>query len=206
MRSIVLLVWAASLVSALEFHDQKNFFYPDPNASTPPTVSYSPPATPATPNPTTSQGGTGTPPASCGAPPSGGHHTSDPSPPAGQGYNPNPPSTVSPPYTCTYWKNHPSLIWGMLGWSGSVGKAFGVSSVPGLGPNINLLQALSNTRTDGYGEICRQGTAALLNSMADAKFPYTTAQVRNSFAAALSSNDAAAAQARLFKRANEPSH
>ncbi|KAL0399656.1 UNVERIFIED_CONTAM: Protodermal factor 1 [Sesamum radiatum] len=104
---------------------------------------------------------------------------------------------------CSYWRNHPTLIWGLFGWWGTLGSAFGLTSVPGFSANMNLLQALSNTRTDGLGELYREGTAALLNSMAHTRFPYTTTQVRDSFVAALSSNKAAAAQAQLFKLANE---
>ncbi|KAG6387240.1 hypothetical protein SASPL_152427 [Salvia splendens] len=206
-RRLVILFALIGVVSGFEFEDQKNFFYSDPNP-----ISYTPPAT-STPSP-----------ANCGVPPAnGGHHASNPSSP-GSGYyhspprsTSDPPSTVtpgvavpsppsdptSPPYTCTYWKTHPSAIWGLLGWWGSVGNAFGVTNIPGMGAKMNLLQALSNSRTDGYGEICRQGTAALLNSMIDAKFPYTSAQVRDAFAAAITSSNAAAAQAHLFKLANE---
>lgn len=78
-----------------------------------------------------------------------------------------------------------------------------MTNVPGVGANTNLLQALSNTRTDGFGELYREGTASLMNSMAHAKFPYTTTQVRDRFVGALTSNKAAAAQARVFKLANE---
>lgn len=78
-----------------------------------------------------------------------------------------------------------------------------MTNVPGFESSMNLLQALSNTRTDGYGEICREGVAALLNSMAQSKFPYSTTQVRDRFSAAISSNKAALTQARLFKLANE---
>ncbi|KAI3465892.1 hypothetical protein Pfo_022555 [Paulownia fortunei] len=259
------LLWAAvaalfsqnlviPVMSAVNFEDQKNYYSPDPNARTPPTVSYTPPAHGsggghATPTPSHGGGSYGgTPPANCGNPPSGGHHHPTPSPPRGGGggyyYSPptstpttptivspptivTPPSTPtivpgtpttpgitipsppfpfdpnSPPFTCTYWRNHPTLIWGLFGWWGTVGNAFGVSSLPGFGAHMNLLQALSNTRTDGLGELYREGTAALLNSMAHTKFPYTTTQVRDSFVTALSSNKAAEAQAQLFKLANE---
>lgn len=104
---------------------------------------------------------------------------------------------------CSYWRTHPTLIWGILGWWGSVGNAFGVASVPALGANMNLLQALSNTRPDGLGELYREGTASLLNSMVSRRFTYTTDQVRNSFVTALSSDKSASAQAQLFKLANE---
>ncbi|GFP78749.1 protodermal factor 1 [Phtheirospermum japonicum] len=224
-QNLVTRVTSEQLIS---FEDQKNFFYyPDPNASTPPAVSYTPPAhgTPTTP---THGGGKG---GNCGNTPSGGgHYHPTPTPHKG-GTTVAPPTTPtvvprtpttpaitvpsppfsfdpnSPPFTCTYWRNHPTLIWGLLGWWGSVGSAFGVSSsssLPvGYGDHMNLLQALSNKRTDGLGELYRQGTAALLNSMAHTKFPYTTPQVRDSFVAALGSDKAAAAQAQLFKLANE---
>ncbi len=84
-----------------------------------------------------------------------------------------------------------------------MGSAFGVTSVPGFGGSLTLQQALSNTRTDGLGALYREGTASLLNSMVNQKFPFTTKQVRESFVVALSSNKAAAAQAQLFKLANE---
>ncbi|KAK4438934.1 Protodermal factor 1 [Sesamum alatum] len=266
------------VISAANFEGQKNYYTPDPNARSPPPVTYTPPAhgsgghhaTPTPSHGTPSHGGGsygGTPPANCGNPPSGGHHHPTPSPPTGGGggyYRPPPTSTPttpsiptpstptpstptpsiptpstptptigtppttpiitpgtpttpgitipsppfpfdpnSPPFTCTYWRNHPTLIWGLFGWWGTLGSAFGVTSVPGFGANMNLLQALSNTRSDGLGELYREGTAALLNSMAHTRFPYTTSQVRDSFVAALGSNKAAAAQAQLFKLANE---
>lgn len=96
------------------------------------------------------------------------------------------------------------MIWGLLGWWGTLGHAFGVTSLPGFGSStMSLQQALSNTHTDGLGELYRQGTAALLNSMVDNRFHFTTKQVRDSFVGALGSNKAAASQARVFKLANE---
>ncbi|KAL0328307.1 UNVERIFIED_CONTAM: Protodermal factor 1 [Sesamum calycinum] len=246
------LLWAAvaalfsqnlvmPVMSAIDFEDQKNFFYtPVPSTSTPPTVSYTPPIHA---NPTPSHGSYGgSPPANCGNPGSGGHHAPSPPKRSGSGYHHSPPSSTpttptivrpptapivvprtpstpgitipsppfpfdpnSPPFTCTYWRNHPTLIWGLFGWWATIGNAFGVTSLPGTGPHMNLLQALSNTRADGIGELYREGTAALLNSMTHPRFPYTTTHVRDSFVAALSSNKAAAAQAQLFKLANEDS-
>ncbi|KAF5948342.1 hypothetical protein HYC85_014299 [Camellia sinensis] len=113
-------------------------------------------------------------------------------------YDPN-----SPPFTCNYWRTHPGLIWSVLGFWGTVGGAFGTASVPGFGSNLSLKQALLNARTDGFGALYREGTASLLNSMVDTKFPLTTKQVRDNFMAAIGSNKAAATQARLFKLANE---
>ncbi|VFQ79091.1 unnamed protein product [Cuscuta campestris] len=101
---------------------------------------------------------------------------------------------------------HPTMIWGIMGWNGNtVSSTFGVGNAGGFGAGMNLLEALSNTRTDGFGELYREGTAALLNSMASNSFPFSEQQVKLSFGrAALSSNgDAAAAQAQLFKMANE---
>ncbi|KAL3631537.1 hypothetical protein CASFOL_024521 [Castilleja foliolosa] len=220
-----LLLWATALLSRVTsepmiFEDQKNFFYyPDPNARTPPTptVSYTPPThSGGGHTPTPSSGG------NCGSTPSGGgHYHPTPTTPHKGGTTvappthviptptitvPSPPSPFdpnSPPFTCTYWKNHPTLIWGLFGYWGSVGSAFGISSSSLPGDHMSLLQALSNKRMDGFGELYRQGTAALLNSMAHTKFPYTTAQVKDSFVVALSSDKAAAAQAQLFKLANE---
>ena len=98
------------------------------------------------------------------------------------------------------------MIWGLLGWWGTLGNSFGVPNVPGIGSNISLKDALSNTRTDGYGELCRQATASLLNSMVDNRFAFSTKQVRDRFIAALGSSKAAAAQASVFKLANEGKH
>ena len=95
------------------------------------------------------------------------------------------------------------MIWGLLGWWGTVGSAFGVTSFPGFASTMSLPQALSNTRTDGFGSLYREGTASLLNSMVNNRFPFSTKHVRDSFVAALSSNSAVAAQAHLFKLANE---
>ncbi|KAL0002214.1 hypothetical protein SO802_015995 [Lithocarpus litseifolius] len=166
------------------------------------------------------------PPPSTPSTPSGGGGYYNP-PPTSQGSPPTPiietpPITTSPPPsplvptppflpdpnspiigTCTYWRTHPGIIWGLLGWWGTMGNAFGVTSVPGFGAHLTLQQALSNARTDGLGALYREGTASLLNSMVNNRFPFTTKQVRESFVAALSSNKAAAAQAHLFKQANE---
>ncbi|CAA2971567.1 Hypothetical predicted protein [Olea europaea subsp. europaea] len=164
-------------------------YYTPPPSSTPTTPTIGSPPTILSPPTTPIDPGTSIPPIYPGTP-------SIPSPPFA--FDPN-----SPPFTCIYWRTHPGLIWGLFGWLGSVGGAFGVASVPGLGSSTNLLQALSNSRPDGLGALYREGTAALLNSMVHRGFPYTTRQVRDSFAAALSSNKAAAAQAKLFKQANE---
>lgn len=107
------------------------------------------------------------------------------------------------PLIFSYWRTHPGIIWGLLGWWGNLGSAFGVTSLPGISSGVSLPQALSNTRTDGLGALYREGTASFLNSLVNHKFPFTTNQVRDRFVASLHSNKAAAAQAQLFKMANE---
>uniref|UniRef100_A0A5B6YL83 Putative protodermal factor 1 n=1 Tax=Davidia involucrata TaxID=16924 RepID=A0A5B6YL83_DAVIN len=191
-------------------------YYPPPTTPTydspPPTPTYdSPPTTPTTdPPPTTPTGGGyyNSPPTGESTPPSPFFDPGTPTTP-GTPFDPNSPPTPpfdpsSPPVgTWNYWSSHPGLIWGLFGYWGSLGGAFGVPSVPGFGPNMSLQQALSNTRTDGFGALYREGTASLLNSMADNRFHFTTKQVRDSFVQAMGSNKAAAAQAHLFKLANE---
>ncbi|XP_004513725.1 protodermal factor 1 [Cicer arietinum] len=196
--------------------------YYNPTPSTPPSrncgSSPSPPphdpSTPSTPshNPTPSnppsRGGYYNSPPSSGSPPTL-TPPSDPSTPI----DPGTPTIPSPPFfpssspftgTCNYWRSHPGIIWGILGWWGTTGNAFGITnSVPGFSPGLTLPQALSNTRTDGLGELYREGTASFLNSLVNHKFPYTTDQVRERFASSLHSNKAAATQAHLFKMANE---
>ncbi|XP_065851974.1 protodermal factor 1 [Euphorbia lathyris] len=167
---------------------------------TPPTSGGSPPTptTPYTPTPLTPSPTTPSP--------------STPSPTTPYVPTPSTPTTPSPPFVpidpnspfpCNYWRNHPGIVWGLVGWWGTVGNAFGGASLPGIGTSsVSLQQLLSNTRSDGYGTLYREGTASLLNSMVTHKFPYTTMQVRDRFISALSSNKAAAAQGRLFKMAN----
>ncbi|KAB8518530.1 hypothetical protein FH972_025414 [Carpinus fangiana] len=193
----------------------------DPTPSTP---SYNPtPSTPSyDPTPSTpSDGNCGTPPAHHDPTPStpGSYYNSPPTYSDGSPPTPvtlSPPTTYTPPSpsppfvtdpnvpgTCNYWRSHPAVIWGLLGWWGTLGNAFGVTSVPGFGASVSLPQALSNTRTDGLGALYREGTASLLNSMVNQRFPFTTKQVRDSFVSSIGSNRAAAAQAQLFKLANE---
>ncbi|URE17100.1 hypothetical protein MUK42_11307 [Musa troglodytarum] len=168
--------------SFLEFSERKNFY--------PQTRSHE------TPNrPTPSGGGHGTP-----TPTSGGAHSSPVV---------NPPSTPTgshtPPFngTCKYWGLHPDAIVAVIGSLGTVGDLFGHGCAAIFGSNPTLHDALTNTRTDGYGALFREGTAALLNSMTDSKYPFTTKQVKSSFAGAITSDGSAAAQADIFKQANE---
>lgn len=103
-----------------------------------------------------------------------------------------------------YWKTHPEAILAILGYLGNIGELFGEeASSLAFGRDLSLPEALANTRTDGIGALYREGTASLLNSLVDGRFPFTTHQVKGSFAAAVTSDKAAATQAELFKQANE---
>ncbi|XP_054817407.1 protodermal factor 1-like [Prosopis cineraria] len=177
------------------------------NCGSPP--HHDPSPTPSTPSNPPSRGGGGyynSPPSyGGGSPPATPTDPGTPTTPSSPPYLPSPPSS---PFTgtCSYWRNHPAVIWGLLGWWGTLGSAFGVtsSSVPGFsGATMSLPEALSNTRTDGLGALYREGTASFLNSLVNNKFPYTTNQVRDRFVASAGSNNAAAAQAQLFRMANE---
>ncbi|EPS67965.1 protodermal factor 1.3 [Genlisea aurea] len=192
---------------------------PNPN---PPAVSY-PPKVSGTP-PAIVGGGHATPrskpPTICESPPAhksiGTYHRSSPiavKPPAYQTptvvpHTPSPPplglNPNSPPFPFVFWRNNPQLVWRLVGWwGGTLGNAFGISQFPGFGSHANVLQALSNDRNDGYGELYREGTAGLLNAMARTRYAYSVNEVRDNFVAALASDAAAATQAQLFKVANE---
>ncbi|XP_048127798.1 protodermal factor 1 [Rhodamnia argentea] len=200
-------------------------YYPSPPTSggTPPTpVLLTPPATPIEPGtpstPTTipppSGGYYSSPPTSGGGSPPTSVILTPPATPIDPG-TPSSPSIPVPPFgfgpntnpftgSYTYWLSNPGTVLGLFGWWVPMGTAFGVpTTIPGFPSNLNLVQALSNPRTDGLGALYREGTAALLNSMVNYRFPFTTAQVQQSFVSALRSNGAASAQARLFKLANE---
>lgn len=100
---------------------------------------------------------------------------------------------------------HPGVIWGLFGFWCPLVRLFGPSAAVPFGHDLTVPEALANTREDGVGALYREGTASLLNSMVNNRFPFTTQEVKDAFGAALNSGDdgAAAAQARLFKKANE---
>ena len=91
----------------------------------------------------------------------------------------------------------------ILGYLGNISQLFGPAYGLAFGRDLSLPEALANTRTDGIGALYREGTASLLNSFVDSRFPFTTQQVKNAFAAAVTSDKAAATRAELFKQANE---
>ncbi|XP_038985150.1 leucine-rich repeat extensin-like protein 3 isoform X2 [Phoenix dactylifera] len=116
---------------------------------------------------------------------------------------PDPNSHPSFTGTCNYWRTHPEAILTVLGYLGNISQLFGAACGLAFGRDLSLPEALANTRADGIGALYREGTASLLNSLADRRFPFTTQQVTDAFAAAVTSDEAAATQAELFKQANE---
>lgn len=105
--------------------------------------------------------------------------------------------------TCSFWRTHPSMIFGILGQWSNIGNLFGFPATSIFGRNPSVPQALGNARNDGYGALFREGTASLLNSMANPSFPLTTQVVRDRFNQALSSEKTASAEAQRFRLANE---
>ncbi|KAF3443492.1 hypothetical protein FNV43_RR13175 [Rhamnella rubrinervis] len=198
--------------SSTSFEDQKNYYSPDPHSGTPPTGAGTPShSTPSHGTPSHGGGGSYNPTPSTPSYPTPSDPTppSTPSTPSGKTVEPRHHITVEEATITTLHlqevllEESPGSDMGSSRVVGTLGHAFGVTSVPGFGSNFNLQQALSNSRTDGLGELYREGTASLLNSMVYSQFPFTTKQVRDHFVDALGSNNAAAAQARVFKLANE---
>ncbi|CAN6201359.1 unnamed protein product [Urochloa humidicola] len=122
----------------------------------------------------------------------------------GGGYTPGYSGTG----TCDYWKSHPDAIVSCIGsLGGSILGSLGDVCSAFFGSKLQTLQdALCNTRSDCYGDLLREGAAAYLNSVASAKYAYTTQQVKDCIAVALTSEAAAAAQAAMFKKANYACH
>ncbi|PWZ06870.1 hypothetical protein Zm00014a_028887 [Zea mays] len=103
----------------------------------------------------------------------------------------------------SYWKSHPDAIISCIGSLGSILGSFGDVCSAFFGSKLQTLQdALCNTRTDCYGDLLREGAAAYLNSIAAEKYAYSTQQVQDCIAVALTSKAAAVAQAAMFKKAN----
>lgn len=92
----------------------------------------------------------------------------------------------------------------VIGYFATIGDFFGAGCVfASGGKDLSLHDAVANKNTDSFSALLREGTAALLNSIACKTFPFTKLQVKSSILGALSSEGAAAAQAEVFKSANE---
>ncbi|XP_066371888.1 protodermal factor 1-like [Miscanthus floridulus] len=122
------------------------------------------------------------------------------------GYTPMP--VYSGTGTCDYWKSHPDAIVSCIGSLGSILGSLGDVCSAFFGSKLQTLQdALCNTRTDCYGDLLREGAAAYLNSVAaKQQYAYSTQQVKDCIAVALTSKAAAVAQAAMFKKANYACH
>ncbi|CAL9764315.1 unnamed protein product [Musa acuminata subsp. burmannicoides] len=182
--------------------------------TTPPSTHDAPPSTRGTPLPPSHGGGGG-----------GGGHYNPPSTPAittplsppvplappAPAYQviPTPPATPmvpdpnTPPFSCDYWRTHPTAIWALLGFWCPLSQIFGMPAASFFGSNPSLVEAMSDARSDGIGALYREGTASFLNSLVDRDFFFTTQQVRDAVNAAAVSDEGAAAQAELFKKANK---
>lgn len=126
----------------------------------------------------------------------------------GGGYSPSP--TTGFTGSCDFWKSHPEKIISCIGSLGSIVGSFGDVCSGFFGSKLQTLQdALCSTRKDCYGDLLREGAAAYINSVAakkQAKFAYTTQQVKSCILLGLTSKAAAIEQAALFKKANLACH
>jgi hypothetical protein len=114
------------------------------------------------------------------------------------------PETSPAPGTCEYWSSNNSDIPGFLeGALVNILQLLGINlgDLP-FSTTTTLVEALNNRRTDAYGALMRQGSAALINSYHFANYAYTPQEVREGFNGALFSEQAAAVQAVKFENAN----
>jgi len=124
---------------------------------------------------------------------------------------PSPPPHHSSPGSCSSWaKALPSTLPQLLSFITPIAKIFssggGNSSIQAItsifGTKITLHQGLTQSGTDGYSALLRQGSAAILNSYTARDFPYRPAQVKSAFRGALVSQQAASVMATKFENAN----
>lgn len=87
----------------------------------------------------------------------------------------------------------------------TVGEALGSPATKVFG-QTTLLQALLNTRPDGYSTLLRNAATAILNSYSRSEYKFSHLTVIESFAASLGSSKAAAQQAAAFEEANISSY
>ncbi|KAG0583052.1 hypothetical protein KC19_3G105300 [Ceratodon purpureus] len=135
-------------------------------------------------------------------------------------YTPTDPAPTTPapttPGSCSWWSSNTSnfpdiisifttlldvfqTISGGSGGSGGAGSI--ISSI--FGNQMTVYQGLTNTRTDGYGALARQGSAAILNAYSRPReYPYSPFQVKLQFKNALGNQQSAFQMARVFENAN----
>jgi hypothetical protein len=131
--------------------------------------------------------------------------------------DPVPTPTPSSPGTCTWWSSNTGsfpdvvsivstildLFTSLTGGSGG-SDGGGITSIISsiFGSQMTIYQGLTNTRTDGFGALARQSSAALLNSLTRRDYPFNALQVKVQFRNALGSQQQAFATARMFENAN----
>lgn len=112
---------------------------------------------------------------------------------------------------CRSWaKAHPSTLPEFLSFFTPIARIFssggGSSSIEAItsifGSKITLHQGLTQSGTDGYSALLRQGSAAILNSYTVRDFPYRPVEVKSAFRGALVSQQAAFVMATKFENAN----
>ncbi|GLJ36167.1 hypothetical protein SUGI_0725660 [Cryptomeria japonica] len=104
--------------------------------------------------------------------------------------------------TCDFWSSNFGSWPNFLSTMSTIGSIFGKPASSMYPSSMTLLQALQNTKTDAYSTLVKQASASLLNSYTHKNFGYSPEEVKSLFAAALTSPQAAAAQASQFARAN----
>ncbi|KAG6557151.1 hypothetical protein Mapa_001078 [Marchantia paleacea] len=103
--------------------------------------------------------------------------------------------------TASYWASTAEKWPEMYTESSTIGDAFGKEATAHYG-DVTLLDALLVTGKDGYSSLMKHGVASLFNSH-KMGFQYSTEEVKMQFNGAMSSEEAAAAQAVKFENANK---
>jgi hypothetical protein len=106
---------------------------------------------------------------------------------------------------CSYWSSHTSRWPRFFTIYSKVTDAFPGAKVRIVYGTTTLLQALYDTRPDGYSQLLRHGVAALLNAYditPPSHYEYSHATVIELFMSALASRTSAVQQAQKFENAN----
>ena len=102
---------------------------------------------------------------------------------------------------CRYWAEHVNHWPAFFNVRTEVAQAFGTQAGRVYG-TTTLLQALYDTRADGYSQLLSHGVASLMNAYTKPNFPLRHDAVIEQFLAALSSRMAAGVQGQKFQAAN----
>ncbi|CAK9211786.1 unnamed protein product [Sphagnum troendelagicum] len=103
--------------------------------------------------------------------------------------------------SCDFWSTHISSWPSFFSLFSTVAEAFGTEAANVFGA-ITLFEGLMDTRVDGYSQLLRQGSAAILNSYTKPNFALTHVSVMEQFNSALTSRSTALVQAKKFENAN----